>query len=124
MKCCSCLIQVVFGDPDKGVAIPGISSDKIHTVCAASDPICYGLPIPLGAHLQYGSDTAGLTGAANFVKSKVSGGGGNARMQILSTPSPIGNASPSGGFPDGVEANEAQPNEGELPVSSELPSEA
>jgi cutinase len=63
---------IVFGDPDKGVAIPGIPSDRIHTVCALTDPICYGIPIPLGAHLEYGFDSSGLLGAANFVKTKVS----------------------------------------------------
>jgi cutinase len=79
---------IVFGDPNKGVPIPGIPSDRIHTVCAVTDPICYGVPIPLGAHLEYGFDSAGLLGAANFVKQRVGSGGDS------STPK----ASPKGGL--------------------------
>jgi Cutinase len=60
--------QVVFGDPFKGKAIPGINSNQIFTNCAASDPICMGLPIPLGAHLGYGSDTASMNKITEFVK--------------------------------------------------------
>jgi hypothetical protein len=32
-----------------------------------------GLPIPLGAHLQYGTDTAELNKCVQFVKQHVSG---------------------------------------------------
>jgi hypothetical protein len=46
---------VIFGDPDKGKKMKGIDPSEVDTMCASSDPICYGLPIPLGAHLTYGS---------------------------------------------------------------------
>jgi cutinase len=64
--------QVVFGDPMNGMAIPGVAKEKIFTNCAASDPICSYLPIPLGAHLTYGSDSAGLRKTAEFAKSHIS----------------------------------------------------
>jgi len=60
---------IVFGDPMKGMAIPGIDKEKIYTNCADSDPICAYLPIPLGAHLTYGSDTANLRKTAEWAKS-------------------------------------------------------
>jgi len=63
--------QVVFGDPNKGQRIPGVSNDKIYTNCAASDPICMGLPIPLGSHLTYGSDTEEINKIVQFVKAHV-----------------------------------------------------
>jgi len=62
---------VVFGDPDKGRAIRGISSDKIYTNCASADPICMGIPLPIGAHLQYGTDTAEMAKVVQFVKSHI-----------------------------------------------------
>jgi len=46
-------LVVVFGDPMKGTAIPGIAKEKVYTNCASDDPICGGLPIPLGSHLTY-----------------------------------------------------------------------
>lgn len=45
----------VFGDPYKDKAIPGLRTDQISTNCATDDPICKGIPIPLGSHLQYAS---------------------------------------------------------------------
>jgi len=60
---------VVFGDPMKGMAIPGIDKNNIYTNCADSDPICSYLPIPLGAHLTYGSDRAALAKTVEWLKS-------------------------------------------------------
>jgi hypothetical protein len=60
--------QVVFGDPMKGMAIPGVQKDNIYTNCADTDPICSYLPIPLGAHLTYGSDTARLKKTVEWIK--------------------------------------------------------
>jgi cutinase len=65
------ITQVVFGDPDKGRAILGISRDKIYTNCASSDPICMGIPLPIGSHLGYGTDTAELTKCVQFVTKQV-----------------------------------------------------
>jgi hypothetical protein len=44
----------VFGDPDKGYPIPGIPNGSIFTNCESTDPICRGIPLPLGSHLTYG----------------------------------------------------------------------
>jgi hypothetical protein len=33
--------------------------------------ICFGLPLPIGSHLTYGSDTKNIAAGANFVKTKV-----------------------------------------------------
>jgi len=65
---------VVFGDPNKGKSIPGIRSDQIYTNCASDDPICMGIPLPLGSHLTYGSNTAELQKIVTFVQSKVGSG--------------------------------------------------
>jgi hypothetical protein len=54
-----------------GMAIPGIGKEKIYTNCAASDPICAYLPIPIGAHLTYGTDSAGIRKTVEFAKSHV-----------------------------------------------------
>jgi len=62
---------IVFGDPMKGLAITGVEKDKIFTNCADTDPICAYLPIPLGAHLTYGSDTVALKKSSEFAKSHV-----------------------------------------------------
>jgi len=62
---------VVFGDPDKGKGIRGIPSDKIYTNCASADPICMGIPLPIGAHLQYGSDTTEMGKVVDFVKAHI-----------------------------------------------------
>ena len=60
--------QVVFGDPMKGMPIPGVEKEKIYTNCADTDPICAYLPIPLGAHLTYGSDSAGIRKTVEWTK--------------------------------------------------------
>jgi hypothetical protein len=44
---------VVFGDPDKGKPIRGISNSIIHTECYSNDMVCNGIPLPVGAHNQY-----------------------------------------------------------------------
>lgn len=67
----SLAFQVVFGDPYKGQAIPGVSRDKVYTNCAASDPICAGIPCPCGPHLTYGSETAEMDKCVAFVKAHV-----------------------------------------------------
>jgi len=64
---------VVFGDPNKGKPIKGIPSGKIFTNCNDSDPICKGLPIPLGTHLTYGTDTLKLQEVVDFVAQKIGG---------------------------------------------------
>jgi Cutinase len=63
--------QVVFGDPMKGDAITGIEKEKIYTNCAVDDPICSRLPIPLGSHLTYGSDKAGIAKTVEWLTSHV-----------------------------------------------------
>lgn len=55
----------------KGRPIPGISNDKIYTDCAASDPICMGIPLPMGSHLTYGTDIAEIDKIVKFVKKLV-----------------------------------------------------
>jgi Cutinase len=64
-------LQVVFGDPNKGKAIPGITSDRIYTNCASDDPICKGVPLPIGSHLTYGSNTEEMNKIVTFVKNLV-----------------------------------------------------
>ena len=59
---------VLFGDPMSGRKIKGISSDKIKTVCATGDTICWGLPIITAAHMGYSMDSLS---SATWVKSKL-----------------------------------------------------
>ncbi|KAJ8061772.1 hypothetical protein OCU04_009569 [Sclerotinia nivalis] len=56
---------VIFGDPDNGHAVQGVSSAKTDIICHAGDDICLGGDLILIAHLTYGMDT---TAAAAFVK--------------------------------------------------------
>lgn len=42
---------VMFGDPDKGDALPGITAAKVLTVCHAGDNICAGGALILAPHL-------------------------------------------------------------------------
>jgi len=58
---------VVFGDPYKGKAIPGVPNSNIFTNCEASDPICMGIPLPIGSHLQYSSDDTQMKKVVNFI---------------------------------------------------------
>jgi cutinase len=60
---------VLFGDPLSGRAIPGIPKDRIKTICAAGDTICWGLPVITIAHMAYGA-TDSLS-AATWVRSKI-----------------------------------------------------
>jgi len=59
---------VIFGDPDKGRKMKNIDKDIVDTVCSKSDPICYGIPIPLGSHLTYSTHA---NEAATWVKNKL-----------------------------------------------------
>ncbi|KAF7890402.1 hypothetical protein EAF00_008717 [Botryotinia globosa] len=56
---------VIFGDPDNGDAVQGVSADKTDIICHAGDNICQGGSLILIPHLTYGMDT---TAAAAFVK--------------------------------------------------------
>ncbi|TGO73850.1 hypothetical protein BELL_0326g00050 [Botrytis elliptica] len=56
---------VIFGDPDNGDAVQGVSADKTDIICHAGDNICQGGSLILMAHLTYGMDA---TAAAAFVK--------------------------------------------------------
>ena len=42
---------VVFGDPNKGDRFPGTLNNNVMTICDVADPICYGVPLPVGEHL-------------------------------------------------------------------------
>jgi len=61
---------VVFGDPDKGYPIFGISNSNIFTNCEPSDPICRGIPLPLGSHLTYGTDSTKLNEIVAWIKQR------------------------------------------------------
>ncbi|ATZ57773.1 BccutA [Botrytis cinerea B05.10] len=56
---------VIFGDPDNGDPVQGVSADRTDIICHAGDNICQGGSLILLAHLTYGMDT---TAAAAFVK--------------------------------------------------------
>ncbi|KAI5857056.1 cutinase-domain-containing protein [Tricharina praecox] len=47
---------VVFGDPNRGDRFPGTLNNNVLTICDLADPICYGIPLPIGEHLNYGPD--------------------------------------------------------------------
>ncbi|KAF8243167.1 cutinase [Wilcoxina mikolae CBS 423.85] len=59
---------VLFGDPYDGDAFPGALNSKVRTWCHNDDPICDGLPFPIGGHLTYAEDAPA---AAQWVASKV-----------------------------------------------------
>ncbi|KAF9258681.1 cutA, cutinase A [Marasmius fiardii PR-910] len=59
---------VIFGDPDNGQAVTGVSADKTKIVCHTGDNICAGGDLVLAPHLTYGKDTGD---AAKFIASKV-----------------------------------------------------
>ncbi|KAJ7213908.1 cutinase, partial [Mycena pura] len=48
---------VIFGDPDNGQAVSGISSSRTDIICHTGDDICEGGDIVLEPHLTYGTDT-------------------------------------------------------------------
>jgi cutinase len=58
---------VIFGDPDKGQALPGANAANVLTVCHTGDQICAGQAVILQPHLTYSQDAK--TSAA-FVVSK------------------------------------------------------
>jgi hypothetical protein len=43
--------------------------------------ICWGLPLPIGSHLTYGSNTKNLQAGAAFVKEKVSSASGGGSVK-------------------------------------------
>ncbi|KAK7948627.1 cutinase precursor [Apiospora aurea] len=47
---------VIFGDPDNGQAVQGISKDKTKVICHQGDNICAGGNLILQPHLTYGQD--------------------------------------------------------------------
>ncbi|KAJ7701434.1 cutA, cutinase A [Mycena rosella] len=59
---------VIFGDPDNGQAVQGVSSSKVDVICHVGDDICLGGDLVLPAHLTYGVDTAA---AAAFIAARV-----------------------------------------------------
>lgn len=59
---------VLFGDPDNGQGLQGVSGDKVVTFCFKDDLICKGAPVVLAAHLSYSLDAGA---AAAFVKGKI-----------------------------------------------------
>jgi cutinase len=60
---------VLFGDPLKGKKIPGIANDRIRTVCATGDTICWGIPVITISHMAYGAVDS--VSAAAWVRSKI-----------------------------------------------------
>lgn len=55
---------VIFGDPDNGQPVAGLSAAQTKIICHAGDNICQGGDLILAPHLTYGQD-AGT--AASFV---------------------------------------------------------
>ncbi|ESZ91371.1 hypothetical protein SBOR_8242 [Sclerotinia borealis F-4128] len=56
---------VIFGDPDNGSAVQGVSADKTDIICHIGDDICQHGTFILMPHLTYGMDTPA---AAAFIK--------------------------------------------------------
>ncbi|QSZ32745.1 hypothetical protein DSL72_002324 [Monilinia vaccinii-corymbosi] len=56
---------VIFGDPDNGAAVQGVSASKTKIICHVGDNICEHGDLILMPHLTYGMDA---TAAASFVK--------------------------------------------------------
>ncbi|KIJ46561.1 carbohydrate esterase family 5 protein [Sphaerobolus stellatus SS14] len=59
---------VMFGDPNKGQALPGVLNGRSLTICPVGDIICLGGQIITSVHLGYGANTAQ---AASFVVSHI-----------------------------------------------------
>ncbi|KAF5392797.1 hypothetical protein D9757_001038 [Collybiopsis confluens] len=59
---------VIFGDPDDGQAVTGISSSKVDVICHIGDNICQGGDLVLPPHLTYQVDTPA---AAAFIAARV-----------------------------------------------------
>ncbi|ORY56166.1 cutinase [Pseudomassariella vexata] len=47
---------VIFGDPNNGDAVKGVSADQTKVICHTGDNICDGGTLILTPHLTYGSD--------------------------------------------------------------------
>ncbi|KAF8214966.1 cutinase [Mycena galopus ATCC 62051] len=59
---------VIFGDPDDGEAVAGVSAANTDVICHVGDDICLHGDLILEPHLTYGMDTPA---AAAFIASKV-----------------------------------------------------
>ncbi|KAJ6616220.1 cutinase [Mycena sp. CBHHK59/15] len=59
---------VIFGDPDDGQAVAGISADDTKIICHTGDDICAHGDLILPPHLTYGLDAGS---AAAFIANKV-----------------------------------------------------
>ncbi|KAJ7851668.1 cutinase [Mycena olivaceomarginata] len=59
---------VIFGDPDDGQAVQGVSSGKTDVICHVGDDICLHGDLILEPHLTYGIDTPA---AAAFIAARV-----------------------------------------------------
>ncbi|THU77233.1 cutinase [Dendrothele bispora CBS 962.96] len=59
---------VIFGDPDNGQAVTGVSADNTKVICHNGDNICAHGDLVLPPHLTYGQDAGS---AAQFIVSKV-----------------------------------------------------
>ncbi|CAK5262856.1 unnamed protein product [Mycena citricolor] len=59
---------VIFGDPDDGSPVVGVSASKTLVICHTGDDICLHGDLVLPPHLTYGMDTPT---AAAFIVSKV-----------------------------------------------------
>jgi cutinase len=59
---------VIFGDPDRGDAIPNIPVPKVDTICAPADLICDGVPVIDTQHLVYSTYAPA---AAQFVQGQI-----------------------------------------------------
>lgn len=55
---------VIFGDPDNGAAVTGVSAAQTNVICHAGDNICQHGDLILLPHLTYSQDA---TTAAQFV---------------------------------------------------------
>lgn len=57
-------MAVIFGDPDNGQAVQGVSAANTMVICHTGDNICQGGDLILAPHLTYGMNAAQ---AATFV---------------------------------------------------------
>ncbi|KAF2162193.1 carbohydrate esterase family 5 protein [Zasmidium cellare ATCC 36951] len=62
---------VIFGDPDNGEQVQGVSPDRVLVLCDPLDNICYHGFLVLPAHLSYAKDAPQ---AAQFVVQRAQGG--------------------------------------------------
>ncbi|KAJ6555197.1 cutinase [Mycena vulgaris] len=59
---------VIFGDPDNGQSVQGVSSSNVKVICHVGDDICLHGDLVLLPHLTYGRD---IPAAVSFIASKV-----------------------------------------------------